>query len=186
MLVEAELPLARFLPLAVLSTYYLVVAGSRIGGLVTRSDLLKLPVRLVAFAYVAHLEARMAALIRARFAADEWLDLVDDGGKRLNGRARKLAQERLDPDVLELAFFSEKRQAIGRLLGLSEDEEASLIGVEKMRNDVAHGNDYGRTGEQLDAFIRSLSTAEEWIARLDVLRSSSTHEVSHSGQRIRK
>ena len=184
MLVEAELPLPRFLPLAVASPYYLVVVGSHVGGLVTRSDLLKLPVRLVAFAHVAHLEARMAALIRARSSGNEWLELVDDKGKRVSGRGRKLALERLDPDILELTFFSEKRQVIGRLVGMTENEKASLLAVENMRNDVTHGNDYGRTGKELDAFIRCLSTAEEWIGRLDGFIASSTREVSHLGQRI--
>ena len=183
-LVEAELPLPRFLPLALKSPYYLVVDGSQIGGLVTRSDLLKLPVRVLAFAHVAHLESRMAAVIRHEVAGTGWLALLDDEGKRVQNKGRKLATDRLDPDLLELTFFSEKRQAVGHLLNLSDAEEADLKTIEQMRNDVAHGNDYGRSADQLEAFVRSVQNAANWIGRLDA-HLTATGELSAASRTVR-
>jgi len=78
MLVSAEEPLTGFISLLEEKPHYrLVVLGTRIAGIVTRSDLIKLPVRLVAFMAITHLEILMADLIRARCGDDDaWLALL--------------------------------------------------------------------------------------------------------------
>jgi hypothetical protein len=63
MLVSGNLPLPEFIPLMRDRRYWLVVRGTGATGLVTRSDVLKLPVRLYAFSLVIHLETIMATLI---------------------------------------------------------------------------------------------------------------------------
>jgi hypothetical protein len=63
LLVASDEPLKRFIPLLVESPYRLVVRGTRIEGIVTNSDVHKLPVRLLAFALVTHLEMTMADVI---------------------------------------------------------------------------------------------------------------------------
>jgi predicted transcriptional regulator len=75
-LVAADVPLKTFIPLLRDEPYRLVVRGTRIEGIVTQSDVHKLPVRLLVFAHITHLEMTMAALIEREFAGDEWLKLL--------------------------------------------------------------------------------------------------------------
>ena len=178
LLVEAELPLPRFLPLALQSPYYLVVTGAKIGGLVTRSDLLKMPVRLLAFAHVAHLETQMARYISRRASQEEWLALLDDGGKRTMGMARRLARDRLDPNLIELTLFSEKRQVVSHLLDLSEAQALELFRIENMRNAVAHGTEYGKTNEELTSFVAAVADVGKWLRRLETGRDVQAVNVS--------
>src|SRR4051794_5049764 len=64
MLVAASVPLTSFLPTINQQPYRLVVAEAGIKGLVTPSDVVQLPVRLLVFALLAHLEELMRAAIR--------------------------------------------------------------------------------------------------------------------------
>src|SRR5205807_6667849 len=66
LIVSADMPIADLIPQLRESHYRLVLRGGRIDGLVTQSDLLKLPVRLVVFALITHLEQVMADLIFLR------------------------------------------------------------------------------------------------------------------------
>ena len=55
LLVASDKPMKRFVPLLVESPHRLVVRDTRIEGIVTSSDVHKLPLRLLAFALVTHL-----------------------------------------------------------------------------------------------------------------------------------
>ena len=81
MLASADEPLTSFVPRLKTSPFRLVLKGTRIDGIVTRSDLIKLPVRLVAFTQICHLEMEMTALIRTRYIDDnEWVTQLHDHG----------------------------------------------------------------------------------------------------------
>jgi hypothetical protein len=87
LLVSSEEPLKGFIPLLVESPHRLVVQGTRIEGIVTRSDVHKLPVRLLAFALVTNLEMTMADLIVRRSTDGNWNLLLS------TGRQRKVIEE---------------------------------------------------------------------------------------------
>lgn len=77
MLVAANMPMLDFIPLLGENPFWLVVFGSRIDGIVTRSDLLKLPVRICVFTLVTHLELVMMNRIRTLFADEVgWFALL--------------------------------------------------------------------------------------------------------------
>src|SRR6266496_666556 len=109
-LISAEMPLLEYITSGPLDR--LVLQGVKICGIVTRSDLLKLPVRLLAFSLVTHIEMLMSNLISSTGVKEPtWLPFLDE-----NGRGKKIAkeQERLkanhsDPDILEHTYFSDKR-----------------------------------------------------------------------------
>lgn len=76
-LMSAEMPLLEYIaidgPLD-----RLVVQGVKICGIVTRSDLLKLPVRLLAFSLVTHIEMLMSNLIKSTGAkVSTWLAALE-------------------------------------------------------------------------------------------------------------
>lgn len=63
--------------------YRLVVAGGGIAGIVTWSDLQKLPVRASLFGLITGLELAMSRAIRLRYLdGEEWLRQLDDNEQR--------------------------------------------------------------------------------------------------------
>ena len=125
MLVSAEEPLPKFLPTLVSSPFRLVVCGIEIRGIVTLSDVPKLPVRLLAFTLVAHLEAVLADVIRKECNHDEeWLALLD---KRQRGQIEKRLENRRKQNIhllslIEVTDLSHKITVVGKLRRLPDFE----------------------------------------------------------------
>jgi CBS domain-containing protein len=172
-LVAADVPLKSFIPLLLKEPYRLVIRGARIQGIVTQSDVHKLPVRLLVFAHITHLEMTMAALIGREVTGDEWLDLLPRRRRdRVLGKLRLLQQRRLDPVLLELTDFGDKRRIVSErgLLGTGDDcarAEAELERIEQLRNVVAHAATFARTGDEFTDFVELLNLTETWISTLN-------------------
>jgi len=101
-LVEAGEPLIDFIPLMAAPPYYrLVLQGARITGIVTRSDLLKLPVRLLGFALVTNLELVMKEVIEKHLPEEsEWLRLLSDKRKaKVLEKQERYAPKRMEPPL---------------------------------------------------------------------------------------
>lgn len=58
--------------------YRLVARDEGVTGIVTRSDLQKLPVRLLTYTYLAHLESLMADAIESRVSEEQWFNLLSN------------------------------------------------------------------------------------------------------------
>jgi hypothetical protein len=166
-LVSAEAPLRSFIPLVANSPYWLVVRVAGIKGIVTRSDLLKLPVRLHAFTMITHLESVMAEVIRRCRSSDKWLALMDDDRlEKLRKKERMLRAKRLDPPAVELTDFCDKRDIVAKLLGLGEEFTEPLRGIEDLRNSIAHAATFVEDDTQMQQFVDNMLAAEKWIDRL--------------------
>ncbi len=179
MLVSADEPLARFLPTLADGPYRLVVRGTRISGIVTRSDVLKLPVRLLAFTLVTHLEMTMASLIRAKHPHDDtWMDLVEPyRQKGVLGKFKRLQKHKLDPSLLECTDFRDKRVVVAKLYVLDDTFLTETEQVEGMRNAIAHAADYGQTEAELRGFLVGLQRAEYWTSMLKENLSAAQGDV---------
>jgi hypothetical protein len=178
MLVSGDAPLATFLPVAAESTYRLVLSGPEIRGIVTRSDLHKLPVRLFAFALITHLEMTMANLIRTKRPEDsDWLSILTEGRqKKLRDKLEELRQKRIDPPPLELTEFCDKREIVSRICNCGPDFGKDLKKVEELRNSVAHAGSYAQDEDQVRAFVRRLATAKKWTDQLNGILSDHPRE----------
>jgi hypothetical protein len=173
LLVAADEPLKAFLPLLVETPYRLVVGGATIEAIVTASDVLKLPVRLLAFALVTHLEMSMADVIVRRSTSDEWKRLLKNGRQtRLDAKFQELKRDNFEPALIEVADFCDKREVLlemGVLTTHTSKTQArqGFKDIEqKLRNTVAHGATYIQNQDELREFISLLELAEEWIVRL--------------------
>ncbi|WP_334545052.1 hypothetical protein [Rhizobium leguminosarum] len=133
----------------------LVVSKKGVAGLVTISDIQKLPVRAALFAMITGLEMEMISAIRASFQSDaDWLrllspDRVDD----LNDRARKAKAGDTWVDVLLFTQFSDKTTIIrkSKLLGdIVSARKLGMIfdGIRNLRDNVAHANSIAETEAQ--------------------------------------
>jgi len=168
MLVSAAEPLARFLPTLADGPYRPVVRGTRVGGIVTRSDVLKLPVRMLAFTLVTHLEMVMARLIQHKYPHDgEWLGKLSKGCReKIEDKFAKLRRSKLDVSWLESADFCDKRDLVAKLYKMGKLFVDDLKDIEDLRNTVAHAGSYGANQEALLDFLRVLGRTQHWIAEL--------------------
>lgn len=166
-LITADAPISHVLPLLrTPQSYRLVLEGTRISGLVTRSDVLKLPVRLYAFGMVTHLETLMGQIIEHRLG-DAWLELLNNKRReKVEEKQLYLQQRRTNPPLLELTDFCDKRDIVRRVFGLSQKFEKELQGIEELRNQVAHAGNYAADDGQLATFLDRLERARYWIEEL--------------------
>lgn len=147
MLVESGRSLDGFVDKLLAAPYYqLVVTDGRLDGIVTASDLNKAPVRVLAYAAVAHLETAMTVAIRARTDQDDnaaVAELGPDGREQVRSEHRKLLRGNLNADVLDATTFKQKGVILAGLGvfkphgGNPVDEEFGVL-YERLRNPVMH------------------------------------------------
>ncbi len=171
MLIAADADILGFLAGAKASPCRLILDGARITGLVSKSDLQKLPVRSLLFHIVTHLELAMAAWIRRYFPDDAtWLGVLTRSRREaVEARYRGLAEARLAVDRLTATMFADKRAVILRTASLpvsrnraKEDFEA----IEALRDAVAHIGDYALSQEAADRTIDTVALTRFWITAL--------------------
>lgn len=172
-LISAEMPLLEYISIDPLDR--LVLQGINICGIITRSDLLKLPVRLLAFSLVTHIEVLMSNLICITDVNEQtWLPFLDDNGrsKEISRKQQQLKAKHSDPDLLEYTYFSDKRIILEHLFDSKETPLHKLLPegaidqlkeINELRNTVAHtGNDI-KSLDPIQDFIRRLRLAQAWI-----------------------
>jgi hypothetical protein len=118
-LVSADTPLLEFIQDDSLDR--IVIGGTKIYGLVTRSDLLKLPVSLLGFALTMHAETLMLNIIRStRISEKIWLTWVPRHKVEIQSTYVRLVSKRTELDKLELTYITDKSEILGKL-ATSED-----------------------------------------------------------------
>ena len=92
----------------------LVLAGPSISGLVSLSDLQRLPVRAALFALITGFEITMAEAIRGKFAEDaDWIVCLNDGRKDLiQKEIEKSKQDDGFVDALLFTQFCDKKAIV--------------------------------------------------------------------------
>ncbi|WP_445466538.1 hypothetical protein [Faunimonas sp. B44] len=150
----------------------LVISGARVVGLVSLSDLQKLPVRAALFALITGLEITMAETIRRVHAADQgWMPFLSEG--RIAKVKRQIAASRKDDgfvDSLLFTQFCDKADIVVKssMLPLSRSQaREQLEAIQELRNSLAHANDYAAVPEQarnVCAVVRNLISLKAQIA----------------------
>jgi hypothetical protein len=122
----------------------------QVGGIVSRSDLQKPPVRMWLFGMVTIVEMGFVRLIESRFPDDTWQERVSD--KRLE-KAKALLEERQrrnqELGLMDCLQFSDKGQIVVRDEQLRNQVgfvsrrrgEETIKAVEALRNSLAHSQD---------------------------------------------
>ena len=167
MLVSGDEPLRSYVRGAAARPYRLVVIGSSIGGIVAPSDLLKLPVRVLAFGLITHLEALMAQQIGTHCPVeDQWLRVLSETRrKKVLCKQEDLADRNEEPPLLELTDFCDKRELILKL-GLRLEKKRfnrELKKLEELRNKLSHAGEYISGDRDVAWFTKQLQNAEHWI-----------------------
>ena len=179
LIISADMPIANLIPQLRESHYRLVLRGGRIDGLVTQSDLLKLPVRLVVFALITHLEQVMTDVVSVHWPNDSWVAKLSEGRQtNLVNKEAKLRDRGMNLVKLELTEFGDKRDLCKRLLEHGKSKfEKELDSLRDLRDQLAHaatfvdGSD-GKTG--VAAFVDKFESAKRWIDELTKLAANGT------------
>jgi predicted transcriptional regulator len=169
-LVAAEQPLENFLPLMAKPPFYrLVLDGARVNGVVTRSDLLKLPVRVLAFALSTSLETTIKDIISREIPNDaDWLRYMSTGRQeKIRVRQAEFKEKRVDPPLLDLTDYSDKYTILLKHYRLGKKFKSDLVKIENIRNAVSHGRSYADDEASLVEFIHALERAQYWIKYLN-------------------
>jgi hypothetical protein len=174
LIVSSDMPLTDLIPQLQESPYRLVLYGQRLDGLVTQSDLLKLPVRLVTFALITHLEQVMATLISVRWPQESWLSEISDGRRdKIEKKRVELSERKLDPPLLELTDFADKRELCKRLIRSSKSRfEHELTGLRDLRDQLAHAAifiDPSKGPSAIQEFASKFQNTQRWIDELTQL-----------------
>jgi hypothetical protein len=169
LLVSGDMPLTQFVSSRWPSLYYrLVLMDDRIAGIVTRADLLKLPVRTLAFTLIAHLEVVLAEYIRAHYRGSTWMEqLGESTQKRVRGRYQSLKRHRAELDLLECTNLCDKRDLVAKCLNSGRREfECAMKGIQKLRNSLMHAGIFIENNTDIRTFVARLEDAECYIERL--------------------
>lgn len=159
----------------------LVISGPEIVGLVSLSDLQKLPVRAALFALITGLEISMSETIkRGCPSADDWKQHLTPGRhEKINDESEKSRQDDGFVDETLFTQFCDKADILRKGFCLPEGE--SKIGFRKklkqirdLRDALAHANEYAASPDQarrVCAAVRNLLTLRDAIVNMKRLGS---------------
>jgi len=170
LVVSRRMGLTDFLSLMAKKHFALVEDEGTVTGIVTRSDLLKLPIRVLAFAHICQLELALGATISRNYPhdSDAWTALLNRNRRtRILRQYRDLAQSRIDLSLVELSQLCDKRVVVARILDVPNGFEDELMHIEKYRNLIAHSSIFIQNNEDIGKFIKFLETTSKWIEYLD-------------------
>lgn len=159
MLIEGRLPLGEVLDELLKPPHYrLVIDGGRLDAIVTPSDLGKLPMRVLAYTAVAHLESTMMDAIRHVYPSDEdaVAHLCDGAQTQILRDLRRMHAKNLDPELLEVANLQQKGLILAAA-GVFEARELTVADefaelYDGLRNPLMHAASF--VDDSLEALMR--------------------------------
>ena len=170
LIASADMPIAELISGMKVLPYRLILRGDRIDGLVTQSDLLKLPVRVVVFGLLTHLETAMADLVSTRWPDNTWISELNAGRQaKLLEKETALRRRGLNPPRIELTEFADKRDLCKPLMSDRGQFEREMNGLRDLRDQLAHAATFvddtvGATG--ITAFVAKCEAARYWLQQL--------------------
>ncbi len=174
-LIAAESPLFDFIAEADVSPARLVLKGAKICGIVTVSDLHKLPVRTALSLLLTHFELLLTSVLRARLPADQLFGAIRDKSRSMRAakrweilRANDRAIDQFGAlDLLDkYELLLDTADVLAALGSPGAGIRAELEAVYELRNAVAHARDYALTGEKVGALVSTTNRLRDWISRL--------------------
>ncbi len=153
----------------------LVISGPNIVGLVSLSDLQKLPVRAALFALITGFEIAMFEAIKRGFANDEdWKAHLSEGDQqKIDEEIEKSHKGDGFVDALLFTRFCDKSEILLKAFQLPHSKTVirnKLKQIQTLRDSLAHANEYAASPDQarhVCAVVRDLLTLRENFAVMD-------------------
>lgn len=179
-LLGADASILTFIRDADRQPFRFVISGPQISGLVTLSDLQRLPVRAALFAMVTHLEMIMADVIRHRSSGGEgWMGrLSESRAKKVRAKLEAARKQDTLIDPILYTEFGDKVTILRKELtfaraGLTTKTRFArdMKGVEALRNKLAHASNFAATRSTARTVCGSVRSMDRWIGHLAVMGS---------------
>jgi hypothetical protein len=171
-LIAIDAPLLQFVLSADTNPCRLILDDTKISGLVTLSDIQRLPVRTALFSLFIHLELLLTEVLRRRIGRDRPpFDLLPaKRAAEARERWERFRAGGLDHDPCSALMFADKKTIARKLKlgGISGERiEKELTQIEaKLRNPIAHGADYALTEAAALETVRVARLVKAWIDAL--------------------
>ena len=167
-LIGADASILTFIQKADQQRCRFVISGPEISGLVTLSDLQRLPVRAALFTMVTHLEITMAQAIRAEFPhSEDWTNRLSDRRKALVlSNAEEAEAKDAFVDTLLFTQFGDKVTIIKKSphFGWGKNSfKKDMDQIQDLRDNLAHGNNYAATPEDAGQVCETVRLIDHWI-----------------------
>ena len=172
-LIGAEASILDFLREVDAKPFRLVVSGGGIGGLVAWSDLQKLPVRTALFGLITGFELTMFDAIKRKYpTGEDWLTLLKPGRQdQVRETIKKSHESDSDVDALLCTQFCDKATILQECFRL-EGSKHLLGRIERLRNKVAHANNYVSRRDDANKACRTvkglIALREEILEQINV------------------
>jgi hypothetical protein len=171
-LIGADAPLLDFVYAADQCPCRLVLDAADIRGLVTLSDMQRLPVRTALFSLFIHLELLLTRSLKTLVGGDDtpFRFLSPTRAAAAEAQWKASIEHGMDQDRFNALQFADKRVIAQKVRAFRLS--ASKIGREleeieqRLRNPIAHGTDYALTEEAAKATVRAAQLVREWIIRI--------------------
>jgi hypothetical protein len=173
-MISHDTSIRSLLPMLARRPFYLTLRRNRIEGIVELSDIDKPPTRLVLFAHIAELEARMTALIQRHHADDSWLGLLSPSRQR---KIEDLFQHKRSRDFqtsrLNCTQFCDKRDVMldspmlrQRLSGGSKTHwNERFMAIQDLRDSIAHAEYLLPDRKDVTRLLGVVATLDDLIGR---------------------
>ncbi|HXF73892.1 MAG TPA: CBS domain-containing protein [Actinomycetota bacterium] len=183
LVVTADLGLADTLALLEKRDFLFVIEGDSVFGLITLSDLQRVPVGMTVLAIILATEAGLNQLIRQHYGKEGFLDHLPKGRRQKTlERYDELKGRNLETDLVDVLFLADRlhlvgtvqrfRQALG--FGSRERFKAWKDELERLRNTLAHGGtilDHEPEAHRALALIRRVRGFAEDVWKLAELEA---------------
>lgn len=156
----------------------LIVSEHEISGLVSLSDLQRLPVRAALFGLITYLEIIMINVIRHEFdAAEKWLNLLsDERREKLRDEIKQAWAHDSFVDALLFTQFADKATIIRKSLWCpigTKQFKDEFKKIQSLRDRLAHANDYAASPEAACEVCRTVRLIDQWNDQLSRLLQTS-------------
>ena len=164
-------------------TYFFILNGRQISGIITRADLQKPPVRILIFGMISLLEMHLTFLVRTYFPDEKWHRVLK--GKRKEDAESLLEKRKKRNEAIDLTDclqFADKRDLVLASKEMQDHfgfetkakAKSVLERIEKIRNNLAHSQDIvsGTTWEKL---IEDVQKVERMLQRSDEIVERDAH-----------
>lgn len=144
------------------------------GGIVTRGDLQKQPVRMWLFGIISILDMQLTKIIDIEFNADKWISLISESRQE---SAKKVFNSRksygLDISLIECiqicdkSTIIQKSENLSKMLGLVSRSKTEDIfkSIQNLRDSLAHSNQL--VSESWPEYVSCAKIIEELLEKLE-------------------
>lgn len=157
--------------------FLFVLKGSKVGGIVTRADLQKLPVRLFLFGLITLVEMQLLRIIRKHFErhADAWQRYLSrDRLKYARAICKGRESRKEEIDLLDCLQLCDRRDIILKSPDLpcklkqnKKDLRDFLKSVESLRDKLAHAHRDISTGYSWEEIIKLVPDIDQFVRQCE-------------------